>query len=58
MQQNILEEQLKELDAQIANAQSVLVRFPFETNIRQNISTLKERRRELKKQMAQLVTTA
>jgi hypothetical protein len=52
MQHKPIEEQLRELEALIANAQSVLIRFPFQTNIRQNISTLKDRLRELKKQLA------
>lgn len=57
-EQKTLEEQLQELDAFIAEAQAVLLRFPFQTTIRQNISTLKDRRRELKRQIDAQSTAA
>ncbi len=53
-----LEKQLMELEAFIAEAQAVLLRFPFQTTIRQNISTLKDRRRELMKQIGEQTTAA
>ena len=53
-----IEEQVKTLDALIAEAQAVLIRFPFQTTIRQNISILKDRRRELKKQLEEQHTAA
>lgn len=58
MKAQTLIEQIEALDALIAEAQAVLLRFPFQTNIRQNISTLKDRRRELKKQLEEETTAA
>lgn len=58
MREQTIEEQIKAMDALIADAQAVLARFPFQTNIRQNISTLKDRRRELMKQLQAQTTVA
>jgi hypothetical protein len=57
-EERTMEEQLQQLNALIIEAQAVLVRFPFQTNIRQNISTLKDRRRDLKKQIELQVSVA
>lgn len=47
-----VEEKIKELDALLSDAATVLTKFPFQTSIRQNISILKDRRRELLKELA------
>lgn len=47
-----IEERLQELEVLISAAAVVLAKFPFQTSIRQNISILKDRRRELLKERA------
>lgn len=46
-----IEEKIKDLDTLLGNAAAALQKFPFQTSIRQNISILKDRRRELLKEM-------
>jgi hypothetical protein len=57
-EERTIEQQLQQLNTLIIEAQAVLVRFPFQTNIRQNISTLKDRRRDLKKELQLQVPVA